>query len=271
MGEPLALVIQQNVRVLKEAEYMKDEFIGLAAHELRTPVAALKGAIGTLLIQSRQGRGASLAEWQEEMLREIDMATDRLTILTDELLDVTRLQAGQLLLHPEPTDLVALTRRVAERLQRTAPHHQLVVNVWQSDEHNRRKPKGHRDVTPDSGVAARPAASADGIVIAVVDTTRIEQALTNLITNAIKYSPSGGSIDITITLYNSRRPQRRHITRSDYSRGQRVEIEVRDEGIGIPADQSDRIFGRFMRADNARRAGIGGTGLGLYITRGLVE
>lgn len=99
-GEPLALVIQQNVRVLKEAEYMKDEFIGLAAHELRTPVAALKGAIGTLLVQSRQGHGASLAEWQKEMLQEIDVATDRLTVLTDELLDVTRLQAGQLFLHP---------------------------------------------------------------------------------------------------------------------------------------------------------------------------
>jgi PAS domain S-box-containing protein len=237
--EPLALVIQQDVHVLKEMEYIKDEFIGLAAHELRTPVAALKGAVETLLLQTRQGRGAELADWQREMLQEIDLATDRLTNLTDDLLDVTRLQAGQLQLHPMPTDLVALTRRVTERIQRTAPQRRL-------------------DFAPPASESDAPSDP----VIATVDSARIEQVLDNLITNAIKYSPGGGAVQITLT---------RRGGGAGEPDGASVELSVRDEGMGIPARQQSLIFGRFMRADNARHAGIHGTGLGLYISRGVIE
>lgn len=270
-NEPLALVIQQDVRILKEAEYMKDEFIGLAAHELRTPVAALKGAIGTLLLQSKQGHGSLLADWQEEMLQEIDLATDRLTDLTDELLDVTRLQAGQLLLHPTPTDLAALARRVVERMQRTAPHHTIVITTRPDDR------RGAQYTGPRRG---RTAPDADSALVAMVDANRIEQVLSNLVTNAIKYSPSGGSIAVALIRRESPRYRGGHPGLDPGSGGDRatrdrdsasVEIQVRDEGIGIPARQHDRIFGRFMRADNARLAGIGGTGLGLYISRGLIE
>ncbi|HKW20606.1 MAG TPA: PAS domain-containing sensor histidine kinase [Ktedonobacterales bacterium] len=240
-GEPLALVIQQDVRVLKEAEYVKDEFIGLAAHELRTPVAALKGAIGTLLFQTQQGHGPALADWQQEMLDEIDIATNRLTDLTDELLDVTRLQAGQLLLHPAPTDLVTLVRRVVSRIQTTTTHHQLDVSIGAARGRGTRIP--------------------NATMIANVDAARIEQVLTNLVTNAIKYSPAGGSIHITLARRNG----------PGGADDKQVEIRVRDHGVGIPEHQHSLIFGRFMRADNARRAGISGTGLGLYISRGLVE
>ena len=240
-GEPLALVIQQDVRVLKEAEYVKDEFIGLAAHELRTPVAALKGAIGTLLFQTQQGHGPALADWQQEMLDEIDIATDRLTGLTDELLDVTRLQAGQLLLHPAPTDLVALVRRVVSRIQPTTTHHQLDVSI--------------------GAAGGRGTRASNEKMIATVDAARIEQVLTNLLTNAIKYSPRGGPIHITLARRNG-------LGGAD---DKQVEIQIRDHGLGIPAHQHSLIFGRFMRADNARQSGISGTGLGLYISRGLVE
>ncbi|HEX5158134.1 MAG TPA: PAS domain-containing sensor histidine kinase [Ktedonobacterales bacterium] len=240
-GEPLALVIQQDVRALKEAEYVKDEFIGLAAHELRTPVAALKGAIGTLLFQTQQGHGPTLADWQAEMLGEIDIATDRLTGLTDELLDVTRLQAGHLLLHPAPTDLVALVRRVVSRIQSTTTHHQLDVSMG---------------ATGGRGTRVRNAE-----MIASVDAARIEQVLTNLVVNAIKYSPDGGPIHVSLTRRNG----------PGGADDKQVEIRVRDHGVGIPEHQHSLIFGRFMRADNARRAGISGTGLGLYISRGLVE
>lgn len=251
--EPLALVIQQDVRVLKEAEYIKDEFIGLAAHELRTPVAALKGAIGTLLLQTRQGHGPQLADWQQEMLEEIDLATDRLTGLTDELLDVTRLQAGQLLLHPAPTDLVALVRRVVDRIQTTTTHHRVSVTVSSASSERH---------------TGSPSSAARGEIIATIDATRIEQILTNLIMNAIKYSPEGGPVTVALTLFRGGA----HDALSPTSmNGPSVEIQVRDSGIGIPAHQQNLIFGRFMRADNARRAGISGTGLGLYISRGLVE
>ncbi len=240
-GEPLALVIHQDVRILKEAEYVKDEFIGLAAHELRTPVAALKGAIGTLLFQTQRGHGPALADWQQEMLDEIDIATDRLTGLTDELLDVTRLQAGQLLLHPAPTDLVALVRRVVSRIQPTTTHHQLDVSI--------------------GAAGGRGTRASNEKMIATVDAARIEQVLTNLLTNAIKYSPRGGPIHITLARRNG-------LGGAD---DKQVEIQIRDHGLGIPAHQHSLIFGRFMRADNARQSGISGTGLGLYISRGLVE
>src|SRR5258708_1698338 len=118
--EPAALVVHQDVSAMKEAERLKDEFIAIAAHELRNPLAVLKSYAQALLFQARRGRGYELADWQREALQNIDLATHRLVDLTEELLDVTRLQAGQLALHPEPTDLVALTRRVAGRVRVTA-------------------------------------------------------------------------------------------------------------------------------------------------------
>src|SRR5260221_12389970 len=109
--EPAALVVHQDVSAMKEAERLKDEFIAIAAHELRNPLAVLKSYAQALLFQARRGRGYELADWQKEALQNIDLATHRLVDLTEELLDATRLQPGQLALHPEPTDLVALTRR----------------------------------------------------------------------------------------------------------------------------------------------------------------
>ncbi|HEU5374999.1 MAG TPA: PAS domain S-box protein, partial [Ktedonobacteraceae bacterium] len=103
--EALTLVIHQDVTLLKEAEYLKDEFIGVAAHELRTPLAVLKSASSMLQVQTARGHGPQLASWQEEVLQEIEQATDRLTDLTEDLLDVTRLQAGRLQLQRQPTNL----------------------------------------------------------------------------------------------------------------------------------------------------------------------
>ncbi len=222
--EPAALVVHQDVSTLKEAERRKDEFIAIAAHELGNPLAVLKSYAQALLFQARRGRGYELADWQREALQNIDLATHRLVDLTEELLDVTRLQAGQLALHPEPTDLVALTRRVVARLQVTTERHPITIHAAQ--EH----------------------------FVAEVDPRRIEQVLGNLVTNAIKYSPEGGRIDLTLC---------------EDPQADTVELYVEDQGIGIPAHQQARIFGRFERADNARK--IDGTGLGLYICRALVE
>src|SRR5260370_30276230 len=118
---------------MKEAERLKDEFIAIAAHELRNRLAVLKSYAQALLFQARRGRGYELADWQREALQNIDLATHRLVDLTEELLDVTRLQAGQLALHPEPTDLVALTRRVVARLQVTTQRHSLALAPDQRD------------------------------------------------------------------------------------------------------------------------------------------
>ena len=225
-AEAVALIVHQDVTVLKEAEYVKDEFVGIAAHELRTPLAVLKGFADMLLVQTARKRGPQLSGWQKEALEEIELATTRLVVLTEELLDVTRLQAGRLQLQHTPTDVVSLARRVVAFQQQTTTQHHVEIG------------------TPHPQLMAH------------IDPGRIEQVLTNLIGNAIKYSPQGGQVIVTLW---------------EEATAGIVGISVRDRGLGIPHHQQAQIFGRFMRADNARAWGISGTGLGLYICRELVE
>jgi signal transduction histidine kinase len=224
-AERVALVVHHDVTALKEAEYLKDEFIGIAAHELRTPLAALKGYTEMLLVQTERGYGPPLAAWQQEALEELKKATERLVSLSENLLDVTRLQAGQWQLKSTPTNLVPLVQRVVSRYQQTTTLHQIEV----------RAPHARLEADIDPG--------------------RIDQVLTNLIGNAIKYSPQGGPIRITI---------------EEETSAQAVRLSVQDHGIGIPTQDHARIFGRFLRIENAKQRGISGTGLGLYLCRELV-
>jgi PAS domain S-box-containing protein len=222
----LALTIYQNVTTLKEAEYLKDEFIGIAAHELRTPLAVLQGYADTLLVQTARGHGSALAQWQQEALEEIKQATIRMTTLTEDLLDVTRLQAGRLRLQRVLTNIVPLVQRVVTHVQRRTTRHQLVVHATQQ------------------------------VLLADIDPQRIEQVVTNLLDNAVKYSPQGGTVTLML--------------RED-SATQAVWVSVQDQEIGIPSHQQAQIFGRFVRAANAQAWGIHGTGLGLHLSRELVE
>jgi signal transduction histidine kinase len=217
--EPAAIVVHQDVTALK------DEYIGLVAHELRLPVAVLGGFAQTL-IEDERGGEVRLTDWQREALQGIDQATLHLVRLTDELLDATRLQAKRLELAREPTDLVALCRWVVARFQRTAPQRMLSLET----------PLDH--------------------LVAQVDPERIEQVVDNLLSNAIKYSPENGPVQVMLRESNG---------------APMASLSVSDRGIGIPAQQQARIFGRFERADNSRAYGIGGTGLGLYLSRAIVE
>lgn len=222
----LGLVMHQDVTALKEAEYLKDEFVGIAAHELRAPVAVLKGYADMLIVQSARQHGPELADWQKEALEEIKEATRRLVTLSEDLLEVTRLQAGRLVLHRTPTNLVSLVQRVVDSLQKTTTRHRLEVHPSRSE------------------------------IVADIDPGRGEQILLNLTGNAIKYSPQGGPI--TISLWEEEGTGLAHLS-------------VQDCGIGIPAHQQGQIFGRFIRAENVQVWGISGTGLGLYLSRALVE
>ena len=226
MPEPAAIVVQQDVTALKEAEHLKDEFIGIAAHELRTPLAVVKGFAQTLIVQTAHGKGPELADWQMEAIQDIDQATNRLVELTEDLLDVTRLQAGRLQLQFEPTDLVALVQRIVKRFRVTTERHQIALETAEEN------------------------------IVVKIDHRRIEQVVSNLISNAIKYSPDGGNIEVTVL---------------EEKQANTALLCVRDYGIGIPAYQQGRIFSRFMRADNANAHNIGGTGLGLYLCRELIE
>jgi PAS domain S-box-containing protein len=166
--ERVVLLVFYDVARLKEAEALKDQFIGLATHELRTPVTVIAGYTDLLLKRAARTEKHRLDEWQISKMHEMKLAAQQLANLTEDLLDVTRLQAGQFRLDLHSTDLVALTRQVVERLQTTTTSHQLsfhtvLEHLW-----------------------------------AAVDALRIEQVLSNLLSNAIKYSPKGGPIEVTL-------------------------------------------------------------------------
>ena len=225
-AEPAALVVLQDVTSLKEDEQLKDQFIWLVAHELRNPLAALKGFATMLLRHSKGDKGTVLASWQQEALTEIDLAANRLHWLTEDLLDVVRLQAGRLMLHRESIDLVNTIRHVIAQMEQSSDRHQLTFSTSLS----------HLQAQMDRG--------------------RIEQVLVNLLTNAIKYSPDGGLVEVTLQLV----PE-----------WQEARISIRDQGIGIPQAEQAQLFGRFVRASNSQPQGISGTGLGLYLCRELVS
>lgn len=273
---PIALVVHQDVSSLKEAERLKDEFIALAAHELRNPVASLTGYAHMLLRRPREAgsaqqrraaraaraRAAAEEAVQEEALAAVAEAANRLTTLTDDLLDATRLHANQLALQLEPIELGALVRRVVRRLQVTTPISRHPMHVQ---------------------------APTDPVLV-MADARRIEQVLVNLLANAVKYSPDGGAIDIALTPHfgPSTAPAAEAVSGADGGMASGPDdapaepgrnastfpvarVLVRDHGMGIPLAQQARIFGRFARAANALQAAIPGTGLGLYLCRELLD
>jgi signal transduction histidine kinase len=225
-AERAAVVLIQDISELQALEQLKDQFITVAAHELRTPLTAILGFASMLTVQTRLGRGPELADWQQEAIGEIEEASGRMNALVKDLLDVTRIQAGQLKLELSPLDLVATVRRCATRFQMSTERHTFTIQL------------------PEEPVLLQ----ADG--------PRLEQVIGNLLGNAIKYSPDGGPVSVTVQVNHT----------SGWA-----EVRIQDAGIGIPADQQPQLFGRFVRASNVHDHHITGTGLGLYVCRELVE
>ncbi len=226
-NERIVVVAHQDVSSILAAEKVKDEFISIAAHELRTPLAVLRCFVQTLTHQTEWGNASPLEDWQKDVLQGINQSTQRMAILVDDLLDISRVQSGRLSLNIEPCDLVALVQRVIKRLQMITDKHQLTL------------------VTPFD------------YLVVMADAQRMEQVLDNLLSNAIKYSPAGGPIELKVCVCE------------EIATAPTLLLSIHDYGIGIPTEQQSRIFNRFQRADNVRE--IGGSGLGLYISRALVE
>jgi two-component system phosphate regulon sensor histidine kinase PhoR len=211
-----------DITELRNVERMKTEFVASVSHELRTPLTSIKGFIRTLLDDAD---GYYDRDTQVEFYQIIDQECDRLVRLINDLLNVSRIEAGRALdLNLKPVDLGRLIARVVTSQASYTTRHQLEIEV--------------------------PA----DLPTVVADEDKIDQVLTNLINNAIKYSPEGGPV--TVSARNAR--------------GE-VEITVADHGIGIAPEHLDKIFARFHRVEggDARRAG--GTGIGLYLVKHLVE
>ncbi|MDX1523352.1 MAG: ATP-binding protein [Anaerolineae bacterium] len=222
--EGTATQIIANVRDMtkvREAEELKQTLLSVISHELKTPVSIIKGYAGTLARED--------ADWDRETLADgltvIEEEADRLDKLITNLLDASRLQSGGLKLRLSYLDLAEMTRTAVENLQATTDRHILSVEF-------------EDDFPPVRG-----------------DFERLREVLTNLIGNAIKYSPEGGSIKVR----GKRGPKNT------------VHLSVVDEGIGIPPAEQEKIFERFHRVDNRLARQAEGTGLGLFLVKAVVE
>ncbi len=220
----IASLSLENARLYHEAREAiraRNEFLSVAAHELKTPVTSLRGFAQTLLRQYNK-RGTVDPEQMQRALLTIDTQSTKLTKLVNQLLDLSRLEAGRLTLDRQRTDLSALINEVVGTMQKTTQLHHITTQM---------------PVTLETSV----------------DPLRLEQVLINLLDNAIKYSPRGGAIDVELST-----PDAGHAW-----------LSVLDHGIGIPVDRRDQIFERFYQAH--RDGYMGGMGLGLYISRQIID
>jgi two-component system sensor histidine kinase BaeS len=211
---------------LRQADQMKTAFISDVSHELRTPLTVIKGTIETLqdgAMDDMDGRGPLLASMSRE--------TERLISLVNDLLVLTRADAGALNLQLQPLDLGELARARCEHLEMVASQRQVRL-------------------CPETGSQA----SGQGAYMVLADSDRITQVLDNLLDNAIRYSPPGGKVRVSLS-----------------READQVACRVADAGPGIPAEHLSYIFERFYRADPARGRSQGGSGLGLAIVRSLVQ
>ena len=219
---------------LLQADRTKTAFISDVSHELRTPLTVIKGTIETLedgALDDHAGRGALLAAMSRE--------TERLIRLVNDLLVLTRADAGALNLQLGSLDLVELARARCDHLARAAGQRlvRLIVST---------------DQQPDNPQLSQISGSSGLTVMA--DADRVAQVLDNLLDNAIRYAPDNSDVKVTI-----------------YREADHIACRVADSGCGIPARHLPFIFERFYRADPSRGREQGGSGLGLAIVRSLVQ
>jgi two-component system phosphate regulon sensor histidine kinase PhoR len=215
------LVILQDLTRIRRLETVRRDFLSNISHELRTPLASLKALVETLQDSALDDPPAA-----RHFLEQVDGEVDALSQMVEELLELTRIESGKVPLRLSETAIEDVVRPPVKRLRR------------QSE-------RQHVDLIVDMAADLPPVLS---------DAARTQQVVGNLLHNAIKFTPEGGTITIKARLHKD----------TGY-----VVISVRDTGVGIPAAEIPRIFERFYKADRARSSG--GTGLGLAISRHLVQ
>jgi two-component system phosphate regulon sensor histidine kinase PhoR len=210
---------EETLQRLRELDEMKSDFVAITSHELRTPLAAIRGFINTLRRRLDELSGAETREFLEI----VDQQTDRLIRLVEDLLVVSRIEAGKITFHPEPIEPGPFLERI----------------VTGMGEHASRI-----EVSAHEGL---PGAM-------LVDPQRLAQILTNLLQNAVKFSSPETAVTLDVEAVEHG-----------------VAFTVTDHGPGIAADERERVFERFHQTDSAATRRSEGAGLGLYITKQLVE
>jgi two-component system phosphate regulon sensor histidine kinase PhoR len=215
-----SLVMLQDITEIRRTEATRRDFIANVSHELRTPLASLKALVETLQAGALDDREAA-----EHFLERMNNEVDDVTQIVKELLELSRIESGQAVLKPEEVELGPLLTNIANRLQAQADRAGLQLEVRVPDE----------------------------LPLAWADQDRLQQVISNLLHNAIKFTPNGGSITLSAFTHDDKM----------------LAIEVRDSGVGIAKEDLPRIFERFYKVDKARSGG--GTGLGLAIAKHIVQ
>ena len=217
---PSVLLVMNDITRIKQLEEMRKEFVANVSHELKTPVTSIMGYVETL-----RGGALSYPEKAEEFLEVMYRQTRNLTALIDDLLTLSRVEDGRRRFHKERFPLVDLLSSAVSVCRQKARKKNMEIEV---------------DCTTEAGLLAHP--------------VLLEQAVTNLINNAVKYTPENTKITV-----------------KGYSRDNQIFIDVIDQGQGIPLADQERIFERFYRVDKARSRDMGGTGLGLAIVKHIAQ
>jgi PAS domain S-box-containing protein len=222
-GEGGVLIILHDVTRDKLVEKMKTEFVSIAAHQLRTPLSAIKWTLRMVL----DGDTGEITAEQKELLEKTYVSNERMISLINDLLNVTKIEEGRFLYKQQLASLEEITSIVIENSQELLKMKKM-------------------SLTFDKPQEALPLVS--------VDKEKMELAVQNLLENAIKYTPEGGQINISLQ-------------REDGN----VLFRIKDTGVGIPDSQRSRIFTKFFRGDNVIRMETEGSGLGLYTASNIVE
>ena len=224
--EALNRALGMQLEALRMSDQIKTDFVSSVSHELRTPLTAILGYVEILAAEAAGG----VTEEQAEFLGIVDHNARRLEALITDLLTLSGVESGNLSISAEPTDLRPLVSGAIrdQALTLNARRLQVITRL------------------PDEPVMAK------------VDTERLGQVLANLLSNASKFTPVEGAVEVTLSIH-------------DTGRGRQAHVVVSDSGIGIPPDDLPRLFERFFRARNATDQAIPGTGLGLAICCAIVE
>jgi PAS domain S-box-containing protein len=211
--------VMYDITERKVMEQQKDDFIGIASHELKTPVTSIKGYAQVLQEMFSEANNIESAS----LMHKLDLQVDRLTELIRSLLDTTKISEGQLVLHFELIDMNALIKAHLKDFMYISQKHKLIFKAGEV-----KNIKGDKE--------------------------RLAQVVTNLVTNAIKYSPNGGEVLIKTENVD-----------------ENLKVSIKDMGIGIPEEVQSRVFDRFFRVNTPQIQTFPGMGLGLYISAGLVH
>lgn len=221
-GRKIFTGVLRDLSERKRVERLQSEFVSTVSHELRTPLTSIRGSLGLLA-------GGMLGDLTDEALEYVEIAlknSERLVRLINDILDIEKIESGNMEFRLSSIKLSGALLAAVQSNQGFAATHQVTLRLIEP------LPAGESLVDPD----------------------RLAQVLANLISNAVKFSPAGAEVQLSLE-----------------RRGRWFRISVRDQGAGIPKEFESRIFGRFSQADSSSTREKGGTGLGLSITKALVE